>query len=61
MGRPRYYDCAICGHFHSWDWDGDCRDDTNRFTYDQLDKLHGPNGYVTLDMEERVAADEGCQ
>lgn len=38
---PRFYDCGICGHFHPVNWDGDCRDDVNRFTADQLDARYG--------------------
>lgn len=55
--KPVFYDCEICGHFHPWDRDGDCRDDANRFSYDQLDAKYGPNNYEIRDMEERVAAD----
>lgn len=25
------YECGICGAYHPWDWDGDCREDVNRF------------------------------
>lgn len=25
------YECGICDSLHPWDWDGDCRDDENRF------------------------------
>lgn len=25
------YECGICGCYHPADWDGDCRDDSNRF------------------------------
>ncbi len=25
------YECGICGHCHPWNWNGDCRDDDNRF------------------------------
>lgn len=55
---PRYYECGICGHNHPWDWDGDCRDDVNRFTDQDLDDKHGPEGYELLGMEDRVAADQ---
>jgi hypothetical protein len=32
----RFYECGICDHLHPWDWDGDCRDDLNRFTGDEI-------------------------
>jgi hypothetical protein len=38
---PVYYDCGICGHFHPIAWNGDCRDDANRFTHDDLETKHG--------------------
>lgn len=25
------YECGICGAFHYVEWNGDCRDDENRF------------------------------
>lgn len=25
------YECGICDCYHPWDWNGDCRDDENRF------------------------------
>lgn len=57
MTKPRYYECGICDHVHPWDFDGDCRDDANRFTAEALDAKHGPHGYELLPMDERVAAD----
>lgn len=55
---PAYYECEICGYFHPWNWNGDCRDNDCRFTDDELDKKH-PNGWQYRDMSERVAADLG--
>lgn len=55
--KPLYYDCGICGHFHPWDWRGDCREDANRLTYDQLDEKHGIDGFEIRSMADRVEAD----
>lgn len=55
---PVYYECGICGQLHPWDWNADCRDDANRFTFDELDAKYGPYGYDTRTMDERVEADE---
>jgi hypothetical protein len=44
-GKVYYVDCDICGHFHSEDWDGDCRDNTARYTVEELDAKHGANGW----------------
>lgn len=52
-----YYDCGICGGIHQWRFNGDCRDNANRFTPDQLDAKHGPLSYELRSMEERVGGD----
>jgi hypothetical protein len=41
-GKVYYVDCDICGNFHYEDWDGDCRDNTARYTVEELDAKHGP-------------------
>ncbi len=53
-----YYDCEICSHFHPWDWNGDCRDNKNRLTYDDLDERHGENNYKVLSWVDRIEADQ---
>lgn len=55
--KPVYYECEICGHIHPWDWDGDCRDNENRFTDDQLVQRHG-HDWELRSMSDWVAADE---
>ena len=27
----KLYECGICGEIHLWEWDGDCREDANRY------------------------------
>ena len=54
------YECGICGCYHLWEWDGDCRDDANRFgsPEDYCERM-GCDA-LTLDirsMDDRVAAD----
>lgn len=54
-----YYQCGICGCLHPWEWNGDCRENANRFTLDQLEDMYGDD-YWHLDirsMEERIIAD----
>lgn len=48
--RPTYYACGICEAYHPADWNGDCRDDNNRFWPDQLDARHGEHGWEEIDM-----------
>lgn len=57
MSKPVYYDCEICGHYHPWEWNGDCRDNANRFTCNEIDAKHRREGYEIRTMDERVEAD----
>lgn len=41
------YECGQCDCYHPWSWDGDCRDDANRFG--------SPEDYA-----ERMGIDETC-
>lgn len=57
------YECGICSCYHPWEWDGDCREDENRFATVE-DYLERNPGIDDLDvevrsMEDRVEADEG--
>ena len=55
-----YYECEICDDLHPWEWSGDCRDDANRFTHEDLESIYGDD-YWHLDirtMSERVEADD---
>ena len=47
-----FYDCGICGHVHPCRWSGDCRDDSNRFTDDELDQKYGAANWQLVDMDE---------
>lgn len=47
-----FYECGICDHVHPWNWNGDCRDDKNRFTADQI-----PSDAEVRSWEERCEAD----
>ena len=56
------YNCGICGACHPWDWDGDCREDANRF-YDAEDYARR-NGLresqvTEFSMGQRIAYDLG--
>ena len=56
------YNCEICGAFHPWNFDGDCRDDANRFADPEQ---YAASVGVDVDsievrsMDERVEADAG--
>lgn len=32
MGPIVLFECGICGFYHPWEFCGDCRDDSNRFS-----------------------------
>jgi hypothetical protein len=49
---PCYYECGICNHYHPANWDGDCRDDENRLTFDQIEAKHGPDGWDEVPMPD---------
>jgi hypothetical protein len=48
----KYYHCGCCEQFHSVQFDGDCRDNTARFNPEDLDDLHGSDGWVEVDQED---------
>lgn len=58
MTKPRFYDCEICGHIHPWEFNGDCRDDSMRFTINEIEATHRKTGFELATMDERVHADE---
>jgi hypothetical protein len=54
------YDCGICGSLHPWSFEGDCRDDSQRFQSeeDYADKFEiSVDRIVVRSWEERQGAD----
>lgn len=60
MKAHTLYECGICDCLHPWDWNGDCRDDANRYA-DAGDyaERNGVSEYDidVLPMEDRLEAD----
>lgn len=61
--RHVIYECGICSCYHPWNWNGDCRDDKNRYSSpEEYGKQHGLSGmFHCLEVrtwEERVEADQ---
>jgi hypothetical protein len=52
MSTPKFYECGICEHYHSVNFDGDCRDDAQRLTMEALDSEYGWDGWVEVDQED---------
>ncbi len=48
---PTFSECGCCGHFHPIGFTGDCRDDANRFTAEQLTARYGEDGWDYLDID----------
>jgi hypothetical protein len=48
MAKPKFYECGICNSYHPVLWDGDCRDDENRFNHDDLNDKYGFIGWVEI-------------
>lgn len=51
-GLAVFYDCEICGGFHPNGFYGDCRDNLNRLTDEQLIARYPAGDFVIVDMEE---------
>ena len=55
------YECGGCGCYHPWEWQGDCRDDANRFgapeDYEAKFPQHAP--VEVRSMDDRLVADLG--
>jgi hypothetical protein len=58
---PKFYSCGICGHFHPAEWDGDCRDDENRFLLEDIEEKYGEEfvGWQEVEMPEFGEAKHG--
>lgn len=50
--KPRFYDCGICGAYHSAEWNGDCREDAARLDPNDLDEKYGIDGWEEIDMSD---------
>jgi|HubBroStandDraft_4_1064222.scaffolds.fasta_scaffold00027_47 hypothetical protein len=48
---PRFFECGCCGHMHSPDFWGDCRQDSERFTCMELDEVFGENAWEEVEQE----------
>ncbi len=54
------YECGICGEYHPWEFNGDCRDDANRIHPDHIEAMEYLEENLEIrTMDERVAADLG--
>lgn len=52
------YECGICSCYHPWEFDGDCRDDTNRIADpDEYAKQLGVPDVEVRSMEDRMVFD----
>lgn len=57
------YECGICGSCHRWEFDGDCREDSERFgtSEDYAKQYNMQDQNVTvMSWQDRQDADNGC-
>lgn len=58
----KVYECGICDHVHPWEFDGDCREDANRYAgYEDYAERHNMSSraVMVLTWEDRQEADNG--
>ena len=48
MSMPLFFNCGCCGCYHPEGFDGDCRDDSLRFSPDDLDSTYGQHGWLEI-------------
>lgn len=48
-----FEECGCCGGLHSRMYAGECRDNDQRFTCDQLDDLYGEGGWELVALEDQ--------
>ena len=55
------YECGICSCLHPWEWDGDCREDANRYCdesdYAERNGIEDVWSIEVREMAERLEAD----
>lgn len=45
MKDRQFFDCGGCGCWHPFGWDGDCRDDSMRYTTGRLEEEFGDDWF----------------
>jgi hypothetical protein len=54
MKNIKYIECGCCGCFHREDFGGDCQDDSERWTYQELLEYGiSPNEIIEFDSNWR--------
>ena len=48
----QFIECGCCGHFHPIEFQGDCRDDSNRFNFMDLEEM-GVNLQEIIYLDEQ--------
>jgi hypothetical protein len=56
-----FYECGICGHYHPWEWNGDCREDPDRIS--DPDKYADEHGIwvIVRSWIDRIEADAAAE
>lgn len=45
-------ECGSCNHMHLASFSGDCRDNANRLSPEQLDSHYGGNGWIVVERDD---------
>ena len=51
-GKPQFVECGCCDSLHPASFNGDCRDDDNRFDVSMLDERYGLDGWEEFSEED---------
>ena len=49
MKKEVFVECGCCGHYHRENFWGDCRNDEERFVFEEV-----PNGVKIISLEEQM-------
>ena len=49
---PKFVLCGCCYHYHPVDFWGDCRDNDNRFTEEELEEKYGLESIGWIEIDE---------
>ncbi len=54
-----FYECGCCGHYHQEGFVGDCREDSQRFTLNELEEdRDGGTPIKIIDLEQQMEVDD---
>lgn len=49
----RYLECGCCGCYHKEDYDGECRDDNERYNLEELEFFSTTDDFEVVSLEQQ--------